>query len=101
MSIRDLKEWLKENAVDIRNHKISTKNTQRDRDWLTAGTMQIGLLAKQKRYRHHHVAYSELLGRTRDQIEKTRRKETPRLDETWIQRIKEEYTADEAVRIGS
>jgi hypothetical protein len=101
MSIVELKQWVKETAKDIRNHKIATKKDQRSGKY-TAGTMQLGLLKKKIKARHHHVAYAEMLGRDRrGQIEIKRKLETPPLDETWIQKIKDEYTADEAVCIGS
>jgi hypothetical protein len=50
----------------------------------------IKLLKLQYEYRHHHIAYCELRGRTRLQIEpKTREHNEP--NENYIKQIKEKY----------
>lgn len=47
--------------------------------------------AASKNYRHHHVAYCELKGRTRAQIENSVQKTTPKLNEKMISRIKSAF----------
>jgi len=88
-NIDKLKSWLKEEAVQIRKLKIATKNAQREGK-REASSLQCRLHYKRQDYRHHHIAYCELLGRTRDQIEPYYRPENPP-NEHQIRKIKEEY----------
>jgi hypothetical protein len=101
----ELKQYLKGSAVQIRELKYNYKGSQRrftdDRYKTQRGREQYGevlnycyKLDKLKReYRHHHIAYSELRGKTRDQIESSYPYEgmfyPQRPDESWIKKIKE------------
>ena len=46
-------------------------------------------------FRHHHVAYCELRGRTRNQIEAGVRKTTPKINEETIKKIKQTFYTSE------
>lgn len=67
MKIYELKALLKEKAATIKALRIETKEMQRKRK--NAGPKQYSLLCKKADYRIHHIAYCELRGKTRDQIE--------------------------------
>ena len=86
--IKELKNWLKEEGKKLRALKLETKNHQRKHNG-DAWKLQMSLAAAKRDYRHHHIAYSELRGKTRDQIECPRDDNYP--DEAEIQRIKEQY----------
>ena len=82
-----LKQLLKDTASQIRETRKQFKEAQR-----TGGSCEFHwqLLKLQYDYRHHHIAYCELRGRTRLQIEpKIREHNEP--NETYIQQIKEKY----------
>lgn len=68
LGMRRMKEWLKQEGPNIRTHKLGYKNKQRQGEdtWKD----QSLLWAMSDIYRHKHIAYSELRGRLRDQIEK-------------------------------
>ena len=84
----ELKNYLKKLAVEIREYKRKHKEVQRQNGG--GGSKYIGeIYYRQTMYRHHHVAYSELRGRTRDQIEKPKEDNKP--NETLITQIKEKY----------
>lgn len=84
----ELKNYLKELAVEIREYKEKHKEIQRQNGG--GGSGYIGdLYRRQYLYRHHHIAYSELRGRTRDQIE--RPKEDNKPNEKVIAQIKEKF----------
>lgn len=91
---KKLKDLLKKKATEIRNKKQETKEYQR-KHCGNCGGRQWTLMKMKSDYRHHHIAYSELQGRTRDQIESNPLERSfydPRwLDESKIKRIKEEY----------
>ena len=82
--IQELKSWLKEDGERIRQLKADYKEAQRGNGTYSRHPDVAGW-----NYRHHHIAYCELRGRTRDQIERPREGNEP--NETKIQRIKEEY----------
>lgn len=82
-----LKQWLKEQASAIKETKKKHKENQRLRN---DNSLMGSLFVASRNYRHHHIAYSELKGRTRDQIEKPRQDNLP--NEEKIQEIKERYT---------
>jgi len=88
-NIDKLKSYLKETAANIRKTRQEYKEAQRGRktSWGLLGELH----QLQRDYRHHHIAYCELRGRTRDQIERTLRDDTPRPNERYINEIKEKY----------
>jgi len=89
-NIHKLKKELKTKAQALRETKARLKEEQRNGSGYKASTMQIGLLNLKRDYRHHHIAYCELRGRTREQIEKyCRHNNKP--NENTIFSIKEQY----------
>ena len=91
-NIDKLKKYLKETAAQIRTTRYQYKEAQRTGARISIIWNLIVQLDKLRRdYRHHHIAYCELRGRQRDQIEQTHRKDTLRPNENEIQRIKKEY----------
>ena len=87
-NIDKLKKYLKETATEIRETRCKFKEAQRNR----TGSCQLRrkLEGLQYEYRHHHIAYCELRGRTREQIErKVRDGNHP--NETYINNILDAY----------
>ena len=89
--MQELKQWLKETAKVICRLKLQHKENQRKgkNDWREQGYLN----QLRWEYRNKHIAYSELRGRTREQIESKLKEDTPRPDEGWIANIKEEIEA--------
>jgi len=107
--ILELKYWLKSSGIEIRIMKSLFKEHQRknyfnyswgtkqNKEWFN-NSNSLSLL--KNKYRHMHIAYSELRGKTRSQIEssypynqqyvRSNYKSIP--NEDWISKIKEEYT---------
>lgn len=84
----ELKNYLKELAIEIREFKTKHKEIQREN--CGGGSEYLpDIYHRQVTYRHHHIAYSELRGKTRDQIEKPRENNLPNEDR--IKKIKEKY----------
>jgi len=89
-NIDKLKAQLKETANEIRRTRFHHKEAQRANLLTTANKLLWKLHDLQYEYRHHHIAYCELRGRTRDQIEpKIRENNNP--NERYIREIKEKY----------
>lgn len=92
---KDLKILLKEMVVGIKtnrsngfyNYNLLKENPATDPSLLKKVVWGIGL---SQDYRHHHIAYCELRGRTREQIEKPGKFHLP--NESKIQAIKEAYS---------
>ncbi len=85
-----LKQWIKDTAKQIRTVKFQYKEAQRNGLISVSNGLLFQLLKLQYDYRHHHIAYSELRGRTRLQIEpKVREHNEP--NEEYIKQIKEKY----------
>jgi len=85
--MKKLKYWLVTHATEIRETRKVLKETQRN--YGPAWKLQYRLTSMTKDYRHHHIAYSELRGKTREQIENPREDNLP--NEDWIKEIKEKY----------
>jgi hypothetical protein len=84
----ELKNYLKKLAIEIREYKSKHKEVQRQNGG--GGSRYIGeIYSRQFLYRHHHIAYSELRGKTRDQIEKPKENNKP--NEKVIEKIKKDY----------
>jgi len=83
---KELKNLLITKAVEIKEtRKIHKENQQHRSD----NDLMWPLYKLSQEYRHYHIAYSELNGRTREQIERPRDNNLPNEDK--IKRIKEEY----------
>ena len=91
--LQELKSVIKSQARIIRETRQKVKETQRTGKY--AGLSQSLLVNLKRDNRHHLIAYGELRGRTREQIEKPRPDNLP--IESEIERIKEKYTVDETV----
>jgi hypothetical protein len=90
-NIKKLKTYLKENALTIRETRIKLKNTQRgiDNEFPT-WKLESKLSGFVYDYRHHHIAYCELRGKTRLQIEqKVKKNNEP--SESYISDIQDKY----------
>ena len=88
-NIQKLKAELKTKAQIIRDTRARLKEEQRSGYWIKAATIQCGIISLKRDFRHNHIAYCELRGRTRDQIEIPNTNNLP--NEAVIKRIKEEY----------
>jgi hypothetical protein len=90
-----LKQWLKDTAVAIRTIHAEIKDHQRANN----GAHGWDNLSKWNRlrhdYRHHHIAYSELRGYSRQEIERPKKDNLP--NESYIQQIKDEYSIKEPI----
>lgn len=86
--IKELKQLLKDKAEYIRNERNRARLLKSNSDGQGAHSIHISLIPKSYDYRNHHIAYCELRGRSRDQIEKSF-KNPP--SEYNINKIKEQY----------
>lgn len=94
--IKALKALLKDKAKYIKNQR----NEARKIGGWEAHKIHTRLYPFSYEYRIHHIAYCELRGRTREQIEIPRDTNLP--NEKWIRDIKKEYgEQDEIICIGS
>lgn len=82
-----LKNWLKNEAVEIKEAKKELKEAQRSSN--SSGELMFSLFMQRRNYRHYHIAYSEMRGKTRDQIERPREDNLP--NEDLIAKIKKDY----------
>jgi len=89
-SIHDLKNWLKDTAQQIRQARAESKEFQRQHNgsYGSAHSKQVYLSWD---YRHYHIAYCELRGRERSEIERPKKGNEP--DETRIASIKDAILA--------
>ena len=87
-NILRLKNELKTKAQIIREARAKLKTSQRKGSY--TGSQQWGLETLKSDYRHQHIAYCELRGKTREQIEKYHRDDNAP-NETVIAQIKETY----------
>lgn len=101
----ELKNWLKDSGKEIRRMRDLHKEYQRGNyeraSWNSKESEDYSknlcsLWKLRWEYRHKHIAYSELRGRTRAQIEASYPYEGrdgwhERPDEEWIENIKNEY----------
>lgn len=82
----ELKQWLKTEGLRIKETRNKHKNKQRLNN---NNELMCYLFSMSWDYRHHHIAYSELRGRTRSEIENPRDNNLP--NEEWILSIKKKY----------
>ena len=91
----NLKQELKDLAQQIRKTRFQYKEAQRNNLIRVANKLLRQLLELSYNARHKHIAYSELRGRTRDQIERPREGNKP--NERLIQKIKDQSLTPEPV----
>lgn len=101
--LQELKSWLKTATTEIRLRKNLYKEHQRKgyhafgwntpeyKEWVRNSSELPNLRWE---YRHKHIAYSELRGKSRNQIES---KCSNPAKEQWIMEIKEEYGQKEMI----
>jgi hypothetical protein len=82
----ELKQWLKYESLRIKETRIKHKNNQRSKN---DNDLMWPLCEMSRDYRHYHIAYSELRGHTRSEIENPREDNLP--NEDWILSIKKKY----------
>jgi hypothetical protein len=87
--MQELKQLLKDLASEIRDTNQDIKSTMKAGKW--AGPLQAQHLNLKYKFRHHHIAYCMLRGRTYEQIE-SNSKSTP--DFKLIDKIKEKYAVE-------
>jgi len=85
-NIDELKVYLKKLAAEIRVDKLVLVKTQKAHGQY--GGLMSMLYYKSRDYRHHHIAYCELRGKTRDQIEQPKYSKP---NEYVISQIKKKY----------
>jgi len=84
--MKELKHWLVTKAIEIKEtRKIHKENQRSDAN----NDLMWPLYKMSQEYRHHHIAYSELRGKSREQIECPRFNNLPNEDK--IKKIKEDY----------
>jgi len=94
----ELKEKLKSWGKQIRYLKNTRK--QDKREGRTLQDIEFDIYKLKREFRHHHIAYCEMRGRTRLQIELPSEDNKP--SEDYITKIKEEWMEeeiDEAIRL--
>lgn len=92
-NIHTLKAEQKVRAAEIRADKATIKKTQRENGSGSAADLQWFILKKKRDYRHVHIAYSMLRGKTYEQIEpKCRKGNEP--DQELIREIIDACTKD-------
>ena len=86
--IKELKSLLKDKAEHIKNQRSQARLLKSNGNGQGAHSIHISLIPKSYDYRNHHIAYCELRGKSRDQIEKPHNNPP---NEYKINKIKEEY----------
>ena len=86
----ELKALLKEKASKIKRTRQNIREGMQKRKYM--GIQQCELINLKDDYRHYHIAYSEMRGKTRDQIEKPRWDNMP--NDNVIDAIKDEFYED-------
>jgi len=87
---QELKQWLKTKSLKIKETRKKHKNRQRSNN---DNELMWYLFSMSRDYRHYHIAYSELRGHTRSEIENPREGNLP--NEDWILSIKEKYSDEQ------
>ena len=107
--IKQLKNCLKKTGIEIHFRRKLYKYHQRNNYWRHWNSNECAeadnnfntLKGLQREYRHKHIAYSELRGRSRAQIEASypyvNQPNSLKPDEAWINRIKIKYTDQSCV----
>ncbi|MFW5793991.1 MAG: hypothetical protein ACOCV1_00725 [Bacillota bacterium] len=112
---QELKTWLKETAIKIREARNNYKKYWRDngpivynynwddyqednKNYHKMLEMYYDINKMKKEYRHRHIAYSQLRGKTRNQIESSC---NIKPDEEYIKKLMKEYSDEPLIRSGS
>ena len=97
---QELKQWLKDNAKELTKLKLELKNYQRNHGG-SGSTYHYEVDKLRHEWRHKHIAYCIMRGRTYEQIENPS-SDNP-ANTTLIQRYIEEFTVerDEAIYAGA
>jgi hypothetical protein len=90
--IYELKQYLKNLSLQIRNAKKELKEFQKNNSGWDNGRFYI-LKNLAKDYRYHHIVYCLLRGKVYEQIER-KCNEINKLDMDFIQEIKDAYKED-------
>jgi len=97
--LQEVKGQLKEWAIEIRSLKATRK--QDKRGGRSLDDIENDIRKLKFKFRHHHIAYCEMRGRTREQIEQPAEGNYP--DQYTVTNIKKEWSKkiDEDVCIGA
>ncbi len=93
--IDELKLKLKGMAKDIKDTRIQLREAQKNNG--ASSSIMFALYLKRCTYRNYHIAYCELRGRSRDQIEKPR--EHNNANEYEIEKIKKAFAWEVAEQV--
>lgn len=86
-----MKEELKSEAAAIRKNNLETKRLQKNGEY--AGNLQFSRISLKKNFRHKHIAYCMLAGKTYKQIE-PKCAENNKPDMTRIKELMDEYAKE-------
>ncbi len=90
-NIQKLKTYLKQTAENIKATRLTLKETHKGiKKDIPAYELEHKISKLKYEYRHHHIAYCELRGKTRLQIEQ-KVKENNEPNESYIISLKEQY----------
>jgi hypothetical protein len=96
--LKETKKYLKELAEEIRELKSKRKLPKRGN--LSLWDIESNITKNKYHYRHHHIAYCEIRGRKREEIEIPASNNLP--NQKYIDQIKEkilkEYNESEVIR---
>lgn len=95
--IDELRLKLKELAASIKEKNAKLKEVQKEKGSTAGAFLMYELYNIRSECRHHHIAYCELRGRTRDQIEKPRKDNAA--SEYKIQQLKTKYAWEVLVEV--
>lgn len=91
----ELKQELKDLAKEIRNWKSKRKPRNRVGLGLSQWQVEAEVNYRSNEFRHKHIAYCQLRGRERYQIERPAEDNLPK--ESWIKEIMDEHRKDVCV----
>lgn len=86
--MKELKAWLKENCLVIRSSRRDFRECQR-KGGASLNPNGWVFSSLKYEYRHRHIVYSQLRGRTREEIERPKENNLP--NETYILSLMEQY----------
>lgn len=87
--IKELKGILKEMSSGIKTKRNEAREEKKKGNGVLSHNIRIGTIPDGYKFRIYHIAYCELRGKSREQIEIPREGNEP--NEKWIKRIKEEF----------
>ena len=98
IKLEELKTIIKDSAISIKNNRKHLREEQRSQN-PGSSTLQRELYFETRTHRHRLIAYGELLGHERDEIEKPRENNLP--SERLIAAIKDRFAQDEIIHIAA